>query len=156
MTVFHQSLLRSMTFSWQESFYRFLNLCTKPRNMQDGFCFENWPKSVLKDMAVYTLTFHYTCCHFEMVFITITPDFENRYNFSKTANFQTGIKGSLPKNFFLLTLGLMHPTITCKLKSSEKDFSRVLSPKLWFCHFSLKKLCMTGKSFAAKAVLINR
>ena len=33
--------------------------------------FENRSKSVLKDMAVYALTFHCVCCCFETVFITI-------------------------------------------------------------------------------------
>ena len=35
------------------------------------FFFENRPKSVLKDMAGYPLTFHCICYRFETVFITI-------------------------------------------------------------------------------------
>ena len=54
---------------------------------------------------------------------------------------------------------MLHPTITCKLKSGEKRFFKtLLFPKLWFCHFCPNNLCMTGKSiqFAAKQVLVNR
>ena len=55
---------------------------------------------------------------------------------------------------------LMHPTITCKLKSSEKkDFSRQFYPQDYdFAIFVPKKLRMTGKpiQFAAKVVRMNR
>ena len=92
-------------------------MCTDTRSMHDGwlFCFENRPKRVLKDMVVYALTFHCNCSRFE-VFMTI-------FKFSNWHK-----KNSLiPKKsyfFFYWILALMHQTITCKLKSSEKDFSR--------------------------------
>ena len=88
-------------------------------------------------------------------------DFQNQGLFFKNCNLQTAMKRSLPKKFelFYWILGLMHPTITSKLKSSEtRFFKTVLSPKLWFCHFCPKNLRITGKSiqFAAKAGLMNR
>ena len=39
--------------------------------MDNFCCFENRPKSIYKDVAVYALTFHYNCCRFETVFMTI-------------------------------------------------------------------------------------
>ena len=62
-----------MIFSHKNHFMEILNLCTNNGSMQDGylFCFKNQPKSVLKDVAVYALTFHCNCCRFETVFMTI-------------------------------------------------------------------------------------
>ena len=75
--------------------------------MDNFFCFENWPKSVLKDATVYALTFHCNCCRFETVFMTI---FKIRGQFSKPANFQTGIKISFPKKFKLFLLNSLFNT----------------------------------------------
>ena len=88
-------------------------------------------------------------------------DFKNQGLIFKNCKFSNWHKNrSSPKiqTFFYWILDLMHQPITCKLKSNENDFSIVLSPKLWFCHFCPKNLSMTGKSiqFAAKAVLMTR
>ena len=53
----------------------------------------------------------------------------------------------------------MHPTITCKLKFSEKKiFQDSFIPKIMILPFWAKHLRMTGKSiqFAAKALFMNR
>ena len=53
-------------------FIEILNLCSKKRSVQDGdlFFFENRPKLVLKDVAIYALTFH---CNYG-----VYDDFQNR------------------------------------------------------------------------------
>ena len=35
--------------------------------MDNFVCNEIWPKSILKDMVVYVLTFHCTCCRYDDV-----------------------------------------------------------------------------------------
>ena len=63
-----------MLFSRQESFYRNFKFVHKNRSVQDGdlffffFFFENRPKSVLKDVAVYALTLH---CNYGVHGVTI-------------------------------------------------------------------------------------
>ena len=88
-------------------------------------------------------------------------DFKNRVLIFKNSKFSNWHKKiSLPQNsnFSELILSLMHPTLTCKPKYSEKIFFKtVLSQKLWFCYFYPKYFRMDGKSIqvAAKAILVN-
>ena len=60
--------------SRQESFdgnFKFVHKKKEVWKMDNFSVLKNWPKWILKDMAVYALTFHCICCHFETVFITI-------------------------------------------------------------------------------------
>ena len=54
-------------------FIEILNLCIKTEvcKMDNIFVLKNQPKSVLKDVAVYALTFRCSCCRFEMVCMMI-------------------------------------------------------------------------------------
>ena len=60
------------------------------------FGVKNRPKSVLKYMIEYDLTFHCTCCRFETVVMTIFK-INSYYFFFSNFNFQSGIKISLKK-----------------------------------------------------------
>ena len=100
---------------------KFLNLCVKNRSMQDGqhLCIENRPKWVLKDMGVYSL-------HLQSFWNGVYNDFENQGLIFKNCKFSNRYKNLSCQKFelFYWILGLMHSTITRKLKSGDFFFSR--------------------------------